>query len=44
MQKGYDLKLTHFHDYHGVHVVINFHKEGGVDRKEYQAHVDLDPD
>ena len=35
LEKGY---------YHGVHEVIYFHKEGGVDRKEEQADVDPDTD
>ena len=30
--------------YHGVHVVLNFHKEDGVDRKEDQADVYPHPD
>ena len=28
--------------YHGVHVVLHFHKDDGVDWKEKQADVDLD--
>ena len=34
LEKGY---------YHGVHGLINFNKEGGVDRKYYQADVEPDP-
>ena len=30
--------------YHGVHVVLHFHKEGVVDRKWYQAYMEPDPD
>ena len=30
--------------YHGVHVVLHFHKEDGVDRKEEHVDVDLDTD
>ena len=35
LEKGY---------YHGVFVLLNFNKEDGVDRKEDQVDVDLDPD
>ena len=35
LEKGY---------YHGVHVVLHFHKEGGFYRKEEQVDMDPDPD
>ena len=35
LEKGY---------YHGVHVLLHFNKEGGVDSKEEQADVYLYPD
>ena len=30
--------------YHGIHMLLNLNKEDGVDRKEYQADVEPDPD
>ena len=30
--------------YHVFHAVLNFHNRDSVDRKEYQAEVDPDPD
>ena len=35
LEKGY---------YYGVHVLLHFNKEGGLNSKEGQVDVDLDPD
>ena len=43
MRKLSDLESNHHHYYHGVHVVLHFHKEVGVDRKEDQADAEPDP-